>query len=398
MQSYKMYAVNLVFCVIWIDWLLSAAIVVRVSKITGKDNLSCRVQNATNPCKTVVYALGVLEDKRNHNESKFTFSVEDEVYSLEERVRITQTSTTKSVNLKSSNSTGRSIIRCNYTSAGIEIGTRYINAKKTRNIQFENLEFQNCGGPHFAAVVLIWNSVDVNFTNCVFRHNTQAGINAFDSGVAIESCLFLNNTFNGHNSSEVYKEGVISAGGGAGFLFHDSTNISLIIRNSIFESNEAVTNDSTDFIAPSSNVTHFSTGGGGLLVVFRNKARNCQVIIDNTAFKNNTATYGAGLYLADSNLAIRNSFTVTNSNFTGNRAGQTGGGIIISKWDKASKITTLFKNCIVSENESKRGAGMNVFLMNYDSTPNDSILRLVQRTVSPQNIETFHGISPNANI
>ena len=69
------------------------------------------------------------------------------------------------------------------------------------------------------------------------------------------------------------------------------------------------------------------------MVVFREKAENCQVLIDNSVFLNNTATYGGGIYFANTNIAIRNNYTVTNSNFTGNYAGQTGGGLIFSQWD-----------------------------------------------------------------
>ena len=353
---------------------LSASLVVRISKTTGKDNSSCWIWNATTPCRTMVYALGALWDTKNYNETLFTFSIQDQVYSLKERVKITQTNAGRSVYLKSSNTTGRSVIRCADSSAGIEIGTHGMNVNKTRNIYFQNLEFQNCG-PRFAAVVLVWNSENVDFTNCVFKHNNQAGINAFDSGVAIESCSFFNNTSNGNSSSQKYTEGVTSAGGGAGCLFYNARNLSLTVRNSIFDSNSAVMNDTADYVAPSYNVSQIIPGGGGLLVVFRGKAVHCQVEIENTLFSNNNATFGGGLYFEQSNTAIRNKYTVTNSNFTRNKAGQTGGGLIFTQWDNASSFITIFKNCIVSENESKRGAGMNVFLMNFDVTPNDSILR-----------------------
>lgn len=373
MQAYNFYAIPFLLTSVWTE-LFSAGLEIRISKIKGNDNSSCLVSTGTMPCKSVGFALEALGVTENHNETVFAFSIEDEVYSLEERVKITQTSAEKSVYLKSSSMTGRSVIHCGDSSAGIEIGTKSIYTSKTRNIHFQNLEFRNCG-PRFGAVVLVWNSEEINFMNCMFRHNARAGINAFDSGVTIDSCIFLNNTSNVHNSRYEYKEGVTSAGGGAGFVFHNSVNLSLLIRNSIFECNTAVTNDSDEFIAPSSNVTHFTTGGGGLLVVFREKAENCQVMIDGTVFTNNTATYGGGIYFADSNKAVRNNYTVMNSNFTGNKAGQTGGGLIFSQWDNASRITTIFKNCIVRENESKRGAGMNVFLMNFDVTPNDSVLR-----------------------
>ena len=354
---------------------LSASLVVRISKTTGKDSSSCWISNATTPCRTMVYALGALWDTKNYNETLFTFSIEDQVYSLEERVNITQTSAEKSVYLQSSNTTGRSVIHCGDSSAGIEIGTPSINAGKTRNIYFQNLEFQNCG-PRFAAVVFVWNSENINFTNCMFKHNNQAGINAFDSGVAIESCHFFNNTSNGNSSSQRYTEGLPSSGGGgAGFLFYNAKNLSLTVRNSIFDSNSAVMNEAACPIVSSYNVSQIIPGGGGLLVVFTGKAVHCQVEIENTLFSNNNATLGGGLYLEQSHTAIRNKCTVTNSNFTGNKAGENGGGLFFSQWDNASSFITIFKNCIVSDNKSRRGAGMIVFFMNKNVTPSESVLR-----------------------
>ncbi|KAJ7323738.1 hypothetical protein OS493_030860 [Desmophyllum pertusum] len=369
-------AIRFVLHFVWtlIIGLESTALVIRVSKTTGHDNSSCLLSNASRPCKTVAFALNATEDNRNRNETGFTFSIEDQVYSLEERVHITQTSPNKSIDLKSSHSNG-SNVRCVDAYAGIEIGSRaasHIN--KTRNINFINLQFENCG-PHFAAVVIIWNSVDINFTNCVFKYNRQGGINAFDSGVTIDGCLFLNNTSNGYNSSEKFKEGITTAGGGAGFLFRDSVSLYLIIRGSIFTFNSAVTNDSADFVAPSSDVNHFVSSGGGLVVVFLKKTNHCGIVIEDSIFSNNSATFGGGVYFAETNMASQNNFSITNSSFTRNTAGQTGGGLLFSQWDYASSITTIFKNCTVSENQSRRGAGMNVFLMNYDQTPNDSVLK-----------------------
>ena len=374
MLSYNLYAVRFLLILIWIfNGYESTAVLIRVSNQTGYDNSSCLLSNAARPCKTLTFALNGVEDSPKQNETDFTFSIEDQVYFLEKRIEIIQTSPDKRIYLKSSHPTA-SIIHCVNISAGIEIGTRASHFNKTRNINFKNLEFENCG-PHFAAVVIVWNSVNITFANCVFKHNKQAGINSFDSAVTIDSCLFLNNTNNGNNSNEQFKEGVTTAGGGAGFLFRNAVNRSVIIRSSNFTLNSAVTNNSSDFIAPSSNISHFTTGGGGLLVVFLKKTHHCQIVINDTIFSNNSATYGGGVYFANSNMAIRNSYSITNSTFSKNMAGQTGGGLIFSQWDNASSITTIFKNCTVSENQSRRGAGMNVFLMNYDETPNDSVLR-----------------------
>ena len=375
MHTRFLSAVILVMALGWTSKSISDGLMVRVSE-NGADDISCRESNATFPCRSLGFALEALKDSSNRNETIFTFLVDaGSVYSLNERVKINQTSTSVIVYLKSSsNSTGgRSIIRCADARAGIEIGS---NTSNTRNINFVDLEFQNCSFRSVAAVVLIWNSRDINFTNCVFRNNTKAGINAFDSSVAIERCHFLNNTSNGYNSGEPYIEGVTSAGGGAGFLYQRAWNLSLIVKDSIFEFNSAVTDDTTEFVAPTYHVSqNIILGGGGFLVVFRKNAQFCRAWIENTRFANNSATVGGGLYVEQSDLAMGNHFTMVSSNLSGNTAGQAAGGLSLSQWNNASSFTTVFKNCIVSENEAQRGAGMNVFFMNSDATYNDSVLR-----------------------
>ena len=375
MHTRFLSAVILVMALGWTSKSISDGLMVRVSE-NGADDISCRESNATFPCRSLGFALEALKDSSNRNETIFTFLVDaGSVYSLNERVKINQTSNSVIVYLKSSsNSTGgRSIIRCTDAKAGIEIGS---NTSNTRNINFVDLEFQNCSFRSVAAVVLIWNSRDINFTNCVFRNNTKAGINAFDSSVAIERCHFLNNTSNGYNSGEPYIEGVTSAGGGAGFLYQKAWNLSLIVKDSIFEFNSAVTNDTTEFVAPTYHVSqNIILGGGGFLVVFRKNAQFCRAWIENTRFANNSATVGGGLYVEQSDLAMGNHFIMVSSNLSGNTAGEAAGGLSLSQWNNASSFTTVFKNCIVSENAAQRGAGMNVFFMNSDATYNDSVLR-----------------------
>ena len=283
MPGYNLNAVLSVLNLVWIFiGFESTAVRIGISKITGKDNLSCLVSNAARPCGSVTFALFATEDSRNRNETNFTFSIEDQVYDLEERVKIIQTSPYKNIILNSNHSTG-SIINCTNISAGFEIGSRHDLTNKTRNISFVNLGFQNCG-PRFAAAVIIWNSDEINFMNCVFKDNKQAGINGFDSGVAIDSCLFMNNTSNRQNSSEKFQDGITTAAGGAGFLFRKAVNLSIIIRNSNFTLNSAVTNRSTHFVAPSSNVSHFTSTGGGLLAVFLEKTNQCRVVIEDSIF------------------------------------------------------------------------------------------------------------------
>ena len=341
-----------------------AAVVINVSN-TGYDNSVCLVSNTTTPCKTIKFALNEIKDS---NDTDFIFSIEDQVYYLEQRVKIIQTSPDRNITLKSNQSSG-STIQCMNTFAGFDIGSGPAN--QTRNINFVNLVFKNCG-PIFAAAMVIWNSVGIKFTNCVFRDNKQAGIQGFDSGVVIESCHFLNNT----PSDPIWPTHPTSGGGGASFLFRNAISLSVIIRSSYFTLNSVTTSNLRNFEASfSTPCSCNNTHGGGLLIAFQHVASRCRVVIQDTIFLNNSATFGGGVCFVDSNVTSRNNFSITNTTFLRNIAGLAGGGLMFARWDTASSITAIFKNCIVSENQSERGAGMNVMLMNNNEKPDDSVLR-----------------------
>ena len=368
MQRYNLNTVC--FCLHLLSFFIGfestcAAVVIRISN-TGYDNSSCLASNATTPCKTIKFALTAIKDS---NGTDFVFSIQDQVYDLEERVNITQTSPDKNIILKSNHPTG-STFHCMNIFAGFDIGSRLNPANETRNINFVNLEFENCG-PHFAAAVIIWNSVEINFTNCVFKHNKQAGICAFDSGVVIDSCHFLNNTPDHQTNS--------TSGGGARFFLRNATSLSVIIRSSHFTLNSVAMNnstDSTEFRRPCTNQSTCNYHlGGGLLIMFQESAIDCRVVIQDTIFSSNSANFGGGIYFADSDRTSRNNFSITNSTFLRNMAVKAGGGLMFTRWDTASSITAILKDCTVSENQSKRGAGMNVFFMKNNENSTDSVLR-----------------------
>ena len=333
---------------------------IRVSKNTGYDNSSCLVFNATTPCNTIKFALNAIKDS---NDTNIVFSIENKVYHLEQRVTIIQTSPDKSIILKSNHTTG-STIYCMDIFAGFEIGSGSYPANTTRNINFVNLAFENCG-PHFPAAVIIRNSMEINFTNCVFKDNKQAGINGFDSGVIIYSCHFLNNTPDLTRNK--------TFGGGARFFFQNAISLSLIIRSSNFTLNSVPAKNLSNSCSKLSLCS--KANGGGLQIMFQDSASGCRVEIQDTIFSNNSATFGGGVYFADSDMTSRNSFSITDSKFLRNVATEAGGGLMFARWDNASSITTIFKNCTVSENLSSRGAGINVLLMNENEKPTGSVLR-----------------------
>ena len=75
----------------------------------------------------------------------------------------------------------------------------------------------------------------------------------------------------------------------------------------------------------------------------------------------------------------RNKFTITNSTFLGNMARGDGGRLTFFLLANASSITAIFKNCTVSENQSKRGAGMTVMTLNKGEKPTDSVLHFIRK-------------------
>ena len=366
MQRYNLNTVCFWLHLLWVFFIgfesTRAAVVIRVSN-TGYDNSSCLASNSTTPCKTIKFALNAIKDS---NDTDFVFSIEDQVYDLEERVNITQTNPGKNIILKSNHLTG-STIHCMNIYAGFDIGSDFYPANKTRNVNFVNLQFQNCG-PQFAAVVAIWNSAEINFTHCVFKHNKQAGICAFDSGVVIDSCHFLNNTPDHQSNS--------TSGGGARFFLRNAISLSVIIRSSHFTLNSVAMNNSTEFRWSCTNQSTCNYHlGGGLLIMFQESAIDCRVVIQDTIFSSNSANFGGGIYFADSDRTSRNNFYITNSTFLRNMAVEAGGGLMFTRWDAAPSVTAIIKNCTVSENHSKRGAGMNIFFINNNEKSINSVLR-----------------------
>ena len=358
----------------WVAITNCCGFTILVSQTKGNDTSSCLLSNAPHPCKSLQFVFDGIDNITKWNVTDFTIAIQNHTYYLTERVAIVQTSPVVNITVVSGSDQSSSVISCKNTSARITIGSLNDTGNLTQNIHFSNLEFYSCG-PDFSSVVTVWNSKGISFTGCVFKENEQAGINALDSAVKIDGCRFENNRANVNNTNVKFKFGLTSAGGAAGFLFRHAKHLSLTIINSRFVSNEAVTNNSKHFIAPSSNVTHFSTGGGGILIVFTHRAHGCKAVIQNTNFSNNSASYGGALYLASVNTASNNSYLVRNSFLVQNIAGQAGGGIIISQWDTASKTSCIIKNCTISNNWSRRGAGVNVFLMNYVPQSSHSVLR-----------------------
>ena len=352
-----------VFLATWISHALCFD--VSISQKFGVDNSSCYQANGKLPCKSISYALGILNDVAFDNETSFIFSIRDKRHDLRAQVEIFQPRKDRRIFITSADKSTVPVLRCADDSSGIAIGSSEVDGISTYNIHVSDLEFQHFSASS-AAVVMIWNSANVFFTNCVFRDNKRSGINAFDSGVTIEGCLFSNNTANAPQTR--FAPGLTSVGGGAGFVFVSLKGLSVVVRNTNFTENSAAINDSENYIAPRSLsiVPELNYLGGGLVVAFLNTANSNKVLIEDSIFENNKATFGGGLFHCSCHFAEENSLDVRGCSFVGNRAAQAGGGLSFSLWD-VTVAKTRFEYSVIRENWSRRGGGLNVFLMNYVS-------------------------------
>ena len=367
----------------------ASSVEVKISQKLGVDNSSCFRSSGSIPCGSIHYALQILSDVNFGNETVFKFSIQDRHYDLQNRIQILQPRRDRRIYITSTKNSF-TVISCASDSSGITLGSQAETyANSTYNVHVSNIEFQHFT-PNSAAVVMIWNSDKISFTNCVFKDNDRSGINGFDSGVTIDRCLFTNNTSNLQklkNSDSHFTPNSASIAGGAGFVFEYAVGLNLVITSTNFTANSAKVDNDENFIPVASFSLLPGLDGGGLLVAFKNTASSCRAVVKETSFERNEATFGGGLFYGSTQTAKENSMEVRNSRFVKNHASQAGGGvsIIYSVAGAEFRVT----DCVISDNWSRRGGGLNVFLMNYLVTIRQSLIQF--------NNVTFDGNSGRAS-
>ena len=145
----------------WISHVLSFN--VSISQEFGVNNASCYQPNGNVPCKSISYALGILNDVAFDNETNFIFAIRDRQHDLRAQVQISQPRMDRHIFLTSADESTVSVLHSAANSSGIAIGSAEVDSISTYNIYVSNLEFQQFSAS-LAAVVIILNSVDVSFT------------------------------------------------------------------------------------------------------------------------------------------------------------------------------------------------------------------------------------------
>ncbi|XP_032221183.1 uncharacterized protein LOC116603702 [Nematostella vectensis] len=339
----------------------SSYVDVIVSQARGQDTAKCHESNSTLPCKSIEYALERLQTTSDG--TTLRIFVMDEIYWINNSVIIRQPN--PDINLLITSRYDITWMECNRTDAGIDIGLRTLNLS-AYNVEFSNIAFKNCG-PVRAAVVLIWNARNVSFNHCEFVDNTQAAINAFDSTLTVHSSSFIRNSYNERAGQPwpVFEPGIVSMSGAIGYLLRNAYGLSLTITESYFYNNTAVVHDDDFYVSAAMNYTQYSEDGGAILVILTGGTANCSVRLDRLNITENSATYGAGVFIATGGYSRDNEFIFTNAALHRNWASQAGGGLCIAQWDYSFQSRFIFRNITIIENFSRRGAGVNAFFMSF---------------------------------
>ena len=167
---------------------------------------------------------------------------------------------------------------------------------------------------------VIANALDVALYGVSVNHTIGIGLMAVNvlGSFTIDSCIFFNNT----PMSEPQK----STGGGLLVYYHNTdNNVSysnhMRVSNSSFLYNTNRDIVTSYLIYPSflpSFVTYPTGGGGGLSVILAQSDYDVALNIDQSLFKNNSATHGGGILLG-AFIGVKNShISITDSTFERN--------------------------------------------------------------------------------
>ena len=333
-------------CLVLCTLRILAAKTINVDPIHGIDNINCISGN--HPCKRLDYVF--LKGNRNLNSTNVYLSLGSHMLNNDTRFKYVYDFTLMSV----SNSV---IVNCSQENAGISFyfsgnisfvnvtiqncGVKHRSTTVNRNDPKSQLDH-----PFVRVAVYFAYCRSINITAASFIHNQGIAIAMYDVNghVIIHKSQFISNSdYNTLNDTANMK--YISGGGiyieftycGAldpfsctslayqKFYNHDSR---YSITDCLFHSNYAESNYSHSFPDIPQNKSYISFGrGAGLSVNILGDGFNNVFLIQNCRFINNSALWGGALYISFKDFSQHNSVVIKQTNFTGNIATYAGGGI-----------------------------------------------------------------------
>ena len=246
------------------------------------------------------------------------------------------------------------------------------------SLNISNVLIDNCGAyssfelntMNLSAAIYVRNSFNVALQNVTFKRSAGTALALFNTfgNVSVQDVKFQHNIHSVHSSFV----------GGVLVKFSSSSPASYSFENCDFCNNSAPRYEEyLPNLSPKWQDWDTHGLGGAMSILFTNESQNIHVSIRNCTFRNNSAPWGAGLYLHFQDDSVdMNKVTITDSCFNYNFAYIAGGGAMIG-YDKFRQVNrVLFKNTTFKSNQARYGGGTSVFsfFSDYRSHPNESVL------------------------
>ena len=339
--------------------------IVYVDYANGTDDTWCL--QAGEHCRTLSYAL-------SHTHNNVTIEVVSSEISLHTNIVICDRSNVSIVGRGVSNT----LIQCGWwTDASNETYAAGLSIIRVEHFTMKNLTMRNCGalckpnrtGKVFRSAIATYNSSYITIDNVSINSSNGMGMAMLNTNhsMKVMNSIFYNNSAD----KRCQHLGNNEACGGGGIrliiFYRLANNSKFIIQNCKFIQNRKYTLHKLH----SRNFNHVYLGlgnGGGLqFILYKVKLRTMLLIRDST-FSNNSASWGGGMYLGIKH-ANHSSIQVFNSIFESNEASsEGGGGMDIGFYTNRKYRYVLpmhnnitFQNCTVHNNAALYGGGTSIF-------------------------------------
>ena len=341
-----------------------AALIIQVDSESGSDSLNC-LKGGSATCKSLGYIADNISPWPLVKKNRIVVSILSSQLDLKSVVEFFRVS-----EFAIKGSSPETVITCPLNSS---YGIRFV---KSSGVSLSNLSIKQCGAfssndftQNDSHALLILESKNISIANISVIGSRGYGlslININDSA-HIENSTFQESRFKPHYH-----------GGSGGLLIGvNSTMVDYSatydIHHCMFQNNKAnLQNSRWDNIA---------NRGGGALIFLSNRTIDNVVRISHCLFHNNTAYFGAGLYLICHALCQRNNINIYEVDFHNNSAVTGGGGIDIGyslhrhKWNqevdhKPVDNIIVFHSCNIENNTGQFGGGVAIFTDLAFSLPN----------------------------
>ena len=258
----------------------------------------------------------------------------------------------------------KTIVDC----TGFNEGFQFIEVD---NLVIANLNIKNCGLVYYNSTTVRKTSIhilkctNVFITNIIVSSGNGSGI-VFNNTLGynkITNSIFANNTSSKRqNGGGIYVEFNCTRGhecGTSDYTFQDCR----FLQNKVSE--KYISND---------GVFAGAGRGGGMMIIFRgNSSRNSISILD-CLYQGNRAAWGGGVNVIFADSTTKNRVTINDTEFRHNNCTYAGGGIDIGlTW--LSHINEFFcKNCTFEDNSARIGGGTAVYAVRGSSFRNTTLV------------------------